>query len=127
MKEYSVLYHERNRSWRALKRGFNIWAFIFSGIWLLMNGLFAKFFLYVVPLIATKYLLSYWAIQNHWRGDTVDALSIVFLLAAGCVSLIIGMNSSAWQIEKLTFNSWKEKGKVKANDASDAITRFKEK
>ncbi|MBS3649751.1 DUF2628 domain-containing protein [Pseudaminobacter sp. 19-2017] len=96
---------------RILRDGFHFWAFLFSPIWLLWNGLLIE----AVIIFAAEFGLAALGEVTGY-GFTASLLSLL-------VAIYIGLEGVTLKAASLRRRGWRESGVVEADNLADAEVR----
>ena len=96
---------------RILRDGFHFWAFVFSPLWLLLNGLLIE----AVIVFAAEFGLA--ALGEVTGYDTTAALLSLL------IAIYVGLEGASLKAAALRRRGWREWGVVEADSMADAEIR----
>jgi hypothetical protein len=103
----------RGRDAVAIREGFNVWAFLFSGLWAFAH----RMWLVGIAIIAVTAAIA-GALDYVGMGEAAEA---VITLAAG---VVIGASANDWRRAHLARKGWREVAVIAATDADVALRRY---
>ena len=106
-------FSKRAREVEMIREGFNWWAFLFSGLWMLAQGMW-------VVGVAVLVLTGLAAAGLEYFG-VGDVASSILTLAIG---VYVGCSANDWHRAHLARKGWKEAAVIAAPDRDGALRRY---
>jgi len=115
------MYKDLIKTVKIVKDGFSWFAFLFSPLWALVNGLFLALFVYVVFYWCIEFL-GYMCLQVY--PDLKWIINYSIFSAYCIVGVIFGLYGNQWRFNKLVKNGYKWKCTLKAPNSTLAQQRY---
>lgn len=116
MKKYRVFTHPA-KGLEAVKIGFSWPAFFFTGIWLLLKGLWLKFLIVFLAMVVLG------VIERIGRDLGIPVLSLIASLAQLIVYMLISFTGNDWRAKKLLAKGYVLLGVFEAKGVNEAFAQ----
>lgn len=102
----------RDRLPVAVREGFNLWAFLFTGLWAFTRRMWLEGVVLLLVGMALGFLLE----RTGLPEGAASVVSIAYMYLVGC-------HANDWRRGALARRGWREDGVVVAEDADAALRR----